>query len=134
MDAKIVTLDETDVLNVRTVAVNRTFAKEVAKKMLELGHASFNQYAYNGVSFTSHEPSFTKAVETEDLAFLELEETELEDGKKGYNILKYHTHTQLSKLNKRKFERDIYNIDTLIKNPELLSKLSLIDQIANASA
>ena len=134
MEPKIVTLNETDVLNVRTIAVNRSFAKEVAKKMAELGHNSFNQYAYNGVSFTSHEPSFIKAVETEDLAFLELEETDLEEGKKGYNILKYHTHTQLSKLNKRKFERDIYNIDTLIKNPELLSKLSLIDKLADASA
>lgn len=134
MSTKIVTLDETEVLNVRTVAVDRPFAKEVKAKMLDLGHKSFNQYAYNGISFTSHEPSFTKAVASEDLAFLELEETELEEGKKGYNILKYHTHTQLSKLNKRKFERDIYNIDTLIKNPELLSKLSLIDKLTEASA
>ena len=129
MESKIVTLNETDVLNVRTIAIDRPFAKEVAKKMLDLGHKSFNQYAYNGISFTSHEPSFVDAVKNEDLAFLELEETDLGDDKKGYNILKYHTHTQLSKLNKRKFERDLYNFDNLVKNPELLNKLSMIDKL-----
>lgn len=129
MEPKIVTLNETDVLNVRTIAVNREFAKEVRAKMKELGHTVFNQYAYNGISFTSHEPSFTEAVKNEDLAFLELEETDLGDDKKGYNILKYHTHTQLSKLNKRKFERDLYNFDNLVKNPELLNKLSMIDKL-----
>lgn len=37
------------------------------------------------------------------------------------------------KLTLQKFKRDIYNIDKLIKNPELLKKLDLIDKIANSS-
>jgi hypothetical protein len=127
-------LDEVAVLGVRTIAKNREFAKEVRTKMKDLGHTSFNQYAYNGISFTSHESSFTEAMDKEDLAFLELEETDLGDDKKGYNIINYHTHTQLAKLEKRKFTRDLFNIDTLIKNPELLSKLDMIERITEASS
>lgn len=126
-------LNETEVLGVRTIAKNRPFAKEVAKKMLDLGHSSFNQYAYGGISFTSHEASFVEAMDKEDLAFLELEETDLGDDKKGYNIVNYHTHTQLAKLDKRKFQRELFNVETLTKHPELLSQLEKIEKITEAS-
>jgi hypothetical protein len=139
-------LEGRDLLAVKLNAKDVPFNKDVKAKMKELGYNSYAKFTYNGIMFTSNEVAFLQAVESNDLAFLELEQTMLEDAegnltKPGYNVLNYYTYQALEKLETvennramRNFKAALFNIDTLTKNPDLLSKLDLIEKIAEASA
>jgi len=143
---KTIVVEGKDLLNLKLNAKDVKFKKEVAAKMKELGYDTYAKFTYRGIMFTSNEKGFLNDVESGDIAFIELEETllEAEDGtmtKPGYNVIGYHNYTQLNRLEEieatrkeREFRVSLCDFDKLVKNPELLSRLDLIEKIANASS
>jgi hypothetical protein len=146
MEKENLKLEMRDLLSLEVDTPKVEFKKEVRAKMKELGYNHYAKLVYNGIMFTTNKVAVVEAIQSGDIAYAELKHTLIEDAegnltKPGYELVKYYTYAQLNKMEEmenkralRSFKTQLFNVDTLVKNPSLLNQLDLIEKITEASA
>jgi len=109
-------------------------SSQMVKKLKIL---TYNTYSYKGVVFTSHDARFIelqKSGHLFEVTFLETEEKVGEDMVKRLVVDIALDKREYDELADSDFRDSLMNVDNFIANPELLTKVSDINALLQASA